>query len=225
MSDPVLIQTQTGTSAVATTTATFTAATAGNLLVLIAAADAYKTGDPSGWTAPTGGAQQTFLGHYMWFKVAAGGETSVAYTIGAATTSAWIVLEFNNVLASPYDTSNGQLAANSDVVYTTPAVIPSAGRRLAVATIADSRSAPSTTTQSTWLNGYTEVADLVTPNTTGTNQNVAAATLLLDGDGSTATSTGSSFSFGPDARTAIIAVFKASLAGTTLVYGYSVRIG
>lgn len=223
MADPSRVQTLSGESALATVTVTHSAAGAGNLLVLIAATGAYKSGDPSGYTTPTGGSQQTFLGHYLWYKVAAGGETSVAYTIGSAVPSAYIFLEYNNVTVSPYDVSNGQLAATNDNTYTTPAVTPTAGRRVAIATIAGSRIAPGSTTQSTWLNSYTEVADVFTTNGSGDSENVAAAELILTGDNSTPTSSGSTYSFGPDARTGIIAVFKGQVV--TWTQGVFARIG
>ncbi len=223
MADPTLVQVTSGTSTSATPSATFTSTGNGNLLVLIVAADAYKSGDPSGWTLPTGGAQQTFFGHYLWYKTSTGGETSAGYTLGVATNSAWIFLEYNNTALSPYDTSDGQFTSSSSNAYTTPAVTPSVGRRLAIATMAGSKAAPSAMSQSTWLNGFTEQADIVTPNVSGTIDNVSAADLLLDGNGSTAYSSGSSYVPDPEARSGIIAVFKAM--SSTWVYGSFARIG
>ena len=87
---PTVVQTKTGNSTLATTAATWnTSATAGNLLIILVASDDYNATPPTGFTESTGCGQESFLGHYLWWKVAAGGETSVNYTIGSAVISAW----------------------------------------------------------------------------------------------------------------------------------------
>lgn len=212
MADPTLTNSGTGSATTSSVVASFGfTATAGRLLVLVVISDNYKSGDPSGWTQPSGcGINATsFHGSNMWFKVAAGGETSVTYTIGSAVASLWNVVEYDNIDPTPLDVSNGQFQNSSVDSYTTPAVTPTTGRRLAVGTYGASFGAASTPTGvGTWLNSYTEVKDSVYGvNPTFWN---GIATLVLDGDGVTTTSTGATMtgSQGPQSRSGLIAVFK-----------------
>lgn len=215
MADPSLTNSATGTSALATTTASFGfTATSGRLLCLIVGADDYKTGDPTGYTLPTGGSQQTNLGHYFWYKIAAGGETSVAYTIGSASKSAWIVLEFDSI--DTIDVSNGNLDASGNSSWSTPAVTPTTGRRFAIASIGGAEPADFSGLAS-WTNSYTERADIAHSGS-GTRDIVGAATLALDGNGSSTTSSGATYtSVTADASTGIIVVFKVATAAASIL--------
>jgi hypothetical protein len=183
-------------------------------LVLVVVSDDYKTGDPSGYTLSTGASQQVYLGHYVWWKIAAGGETSVQYTIGSASTSAWLVLEFDNIeTSSSLDVSNGQSVISAGATYTTPAVTPSTGRRFAIASIGGSLNADFSGVD-TWLNSYTEQAESFHSGS-GTRDVVGVATLALDGNGSSTTSSGATYSGGVTAqsRTGILLVFKVATGG------------
>lgn len=232
MADPTLTNSATGTSAVATTTATFGfTATANRLLVLVIAADDYKSGNPTGYTAPantavggTGnvGGTSAFLGHYLWYKVAAGGETSVQYTIGSASPSCWAVLEFDNIdSASPYDnnpTATYQQASNAS--YTSPAATPSTGRRFVVATIAGSDGNRTLTGVGSWTNSYVEQADTRTVLGAGTQDEFGVATLAMDGDGSTTTSTTATYEPGASQSSAsIVVVFNVATGGGPVTSG------
>lgn len=211
--DPTVTNSANGTNNTATTNASFGfTATAGRLLVVTVGSDDYKTGDPSGYTLSTGMSQQTFLGSYVWWKIAAGGETSVSYTIGSASPSAWTVTEFDNVDATPYDISNGQLVASGATTYTTPSITPSTGRRLILAVIGGSRNPPAITDLNTWLNGYTEVNQSFN-NSGATGDITGIAMLVMDGNGSTTTSSGATYSTTPDARTAHIISFNVASGG------------
>lgn len=215
MADPSLTHSATGTSAVATTTATFGfTATANRLLVFGVGSDDYKTGNPTGYTLSTGCAQEVYLGHYVWWKIASGSETSVQYTIGSASKSAWFVLEFDNIdTSSSLDTSSGQSTTTSGGSYTTPSVTPSTGRRFAIASIGGSN-ASDLTGMSSWINSYTEVADIGHTGS-GTRDLIGAATLALDGNGSSTTQGGADFDGinDPQSRTGIILVFKVATGG------------
>lgn len=211
--DPTVTNSGNGTSGTATTNASFGfTATAGRLLLVTVGADDYKTGDPSGYTLSTGMSQQTFLGSYVWWKIASGGETSVSYTIGSASPSAWTVTEFDNVDATPYDTSAGQLTATGATTYTTPTITPSSGRRLIVAVIGGSRNPPAITDLNTWLNSYAE-ANQSYNNSGATGDITGMAWLVMDGDGATTTSSGATYSTTPDARTSHIISFKVATSG------------
>ena len=88
-----LVKSAKGSSALATTTASFASATtAGNLIVLAFASDDYNDSPGAGWTQSTGMKQQTFHGGYIWWRISTG-ETSFSYTIGSATNSSWIPAE------------------------------------------------------------------------------------------------------------------------------------
>ena len=229
MADPTRTNLATGTSAVATTTATFGfTATANRLLVLVVAADDYKTGNPSGYTAPantsiggTGniGGTSAFLGHYLWYKVAAGGETSVQYTIGSASNSCWAVLEFDSIdSASAFDVApTATYTQAGATTYTSPTATPSTGRRFVVATIAGTSSVGNglLTGVGTWTNSYTEQADIRTTPASGTGDEFGVATLAMDGTGAATTSTGATYE-GSTAQSeaSIVAVFKVASSGS-----------
>lgn len=205
----------------ATVTVSHSAATAGNLLVLIAGADDYRTtvgaGRPesSSYTLSTGCAQETFLGHYVWWKVAAGGETSVQYTIGSASTSCWEWYEFSGLTSSPFDISNGQLAGSAGNTYTTPAITPTAGDRYLLASMGGSLSAANPTGMGTWLNSFTELNDTANTLGSGTRDVIGAAALSVTANGSTAYSSGATYdATSPQTRTGIILAFKVAAAGT-----------
>ena len=129
MTDPNVSTLATGSSATATTTVSFSAQTAGKLLLLSVSSDDYKTGDPSGWTLAQSG--QDFQGHYLWWKLSNGSETSVQYTIGSATASAYAAMVADNIDPTPFDanSTNHPHGASS---ATTTAITPTAGSRYLV---------------------------------------------------------------------------------------------
>lgn len=204
----------------ATVTATWnSAATTGNLLLVGVAADDYRTagGIPSGFTESTGCLQQTFHGAYVWWKVAAGGETSTTYTIGSASPSCWWTAEVSGLLtSSPLDVSNGQLAQSSGTNYTTPTITPTSGERFLIGQIGGSASVAFTTGMGSWLNSFTEQQDVFTTLGSGTRDSAGMATLLsVTGDAVTGFSTGATWDGGltVTARTGIILAFKVATAG------------
>ena len=128
-----LVKSAKGTASTATVNPAFASATtAGNLVVLCFSGDDYNGTPDSGWTQSTGMEQQTYHGGYLWWRISTG-ETSFTYTIGSATTSAWVLLEFSGVDSSPYDVSVGQFAQSSSGSYTTGNLTPTAGDRVLVA--------------------------------------------------------------------------------------------
>jgi len=217
MPDPTRTNVATGTGSLATTTASFGfTATANRLLVLVIGADDYKTGNPSGWTLSPGCSQEVYLGHYVFWKIASGGETSVQYTIGSASKSAWLVCEFDNIdTSSPLDVSNGQNRIASASSYTTPSVTPSTGRRFALASMGFSRGSFDFTGVGTWLNSFTEQAESYV-NGGGTRDAIGLASLALDGNGSTSVSSGATCTAtggNADSQTGIILVFRVATGG------------
>lgn len=221
MPDPVSSSLAAGASATATTTVTFTAQPAGTLLVLSVAADDYITTsganrpESSSWTPVQliGGSGQ-YHGSYMWMKKSTGSETSVAYTIGSASRSAYVLSAHTNIdQTTPLDTSAQQQNNTTGSTYTTPAATPSAGRKLALAHLSGSNSGALYTGVDTWLNGYTEVAEGLTT----ANPGLALGQAVLVLDGGVSTSSGCSFQPNtgpPQARAGILAVFNVAAAGS-----------
>jgi hypothetical protein len=212
-----LVQSAEGSSATATTNPSFSGATTtGNLVVLAFASDDYNGTPGSGWTQSTGMEQQSFHGGYIWWRISAG-ETSYSYTIGSATNSAWILMEFSGCAASPYDISNGQFASSSGGTYTTPSIIPTTGNRVLVAMLGGSAATnQSAVTVTSWTNSFTLIRDIGSGGG-GTNDLVGTAYRLVTGDGSTGFSTGANYSIGEESRTGLLISFKeAAGGGTTL---------
>lgn len=203
----------------ATNTVTHSAASPGSTLILIVGADDYRTTaggsrpESSGYALVTGGSQETNLGHYMWTKVASGGETSVQYTIGSASPSCWEFYEVTGLDAvSPVDISNGQFVLGSAGSYTTPAVTPTAGERWLLASMGGAVSAAQTG-MSTWLNSFVALNDTSTTLGSGTRDIIGAAALAVTANGSTAYSSGATYGTTQQARTGIIAAFKVATVG------------
>lgn len=214
--DPTLTNSAEGTASTASVNASFGfTATAGRLLVLTVGSDDYNSGNPSGYTASTGFEQETNLGSYVWWKVAAGGETSVTYTLAGAAGSAWTVTEYDNVTATPYDTSAGQLAGTAGTSYTTPTIAPSTGRRLLLAIIGGSHATVDFTSIDTWTNSFTETRDSW-QSTGGARTATGIAMRVVDGDGATTFSSGASYTvggFNTQTRTGQIFAFKVATGG------------
>lgn len=194
---------------------------AGNTIVVIVGADDYRTagGIPTGFTESTGCKQETFLGHYLWWKVATGGETTFGYTIGSASPSCWEVFEISGLHASaPYDVSNGQFAQSSGTSYTTPTITPTAGDRYLVGSIGGSLS-NTLSGVDTWLNSFTEREDTFTTLASGTRDVIGMADRSVTADGLTGYSTGASYTGATtcQSRTGIIVAFKVAAAAAAYV--------
>jgi hypothetical protein len=222
--DPTLVQSTSGVSATASTVVTFPAtAGANHLLVLLVGGDDYRVGDPSGWQLVSpGGEQQSFLGHNFWYKFSAGGETSATYVIGSASKSTYHFLEFDNIdTTTPFDISAGTFISSFGTTMTTPAIAPTTGRRLCIASIGGSGGTVSGL--SGWTNSYVEALDSRTASPVVSE---ATAWQVLTGDGVTTTSTTATYdTSGPAARTAIIAAFRASTGASPVAVSATSALG
>jgi hypothetical protein len=218
MADPTLTNSASGTSTSASVTATFGfTATANRLLVAAIAADDYLSGGtPSGYTA--GGNYEGFHGHYVWWKIASGSETSIAYTIGSGVGSAWTVMEFGSVeTTSSLDTSNSagdNTGSSSSGAYSSASVTPSTGRRTIIASLAGSSNGTSTFTGiGTWTSSFVEAKESY-HNTGSTYDLVGNAFLSVDGNGSTGFTTSAVFTTSVDpggnlnSHSSVVLVFK-----------------
>jgi hypothetical protein len=216
-----LVQSNSGTSASATVNPSFSVAPSnGNLVVLCFASDDYNGTPNTGWTQSSEMEQQVNHGGYIWWRISTGANPPGSYTIGSATNSAWIMMEFSGVDASPYDVSEGQ-SANfpGSANYSTPSATPTSGNRLLVAMIGAGTSSGSMAgfTTSGWTNSFTKVTDSGSAGA-GTNDAVSTAYRLVTANGSTAYSTTATWSSGPQSSSGLIIAFKEAAAGggTTL---------
>jgi len=212
MTDPTVSTLATGSSATATTTVSFSAQTAGKLLLLSVSSDDYKTGDPSGWTLAQSG--QDFQGHYLWWKLSNGSETSVQYTIGSATASAYAAMVADNIDPTPFDanSTNHPHGASS---ATTTAITPTAGSRyLVVASFgAMHAGASSVTAPASLTNSFT----LQAAGTAGATVSEVAVLgyKILDGGSSVGVDTSVWQTNAPQCSYGLLAAFKVATAPTT----------
>lgn len=208
-----LVQSNQGTSATAITAPAFAgASTSGNLVVLAFASDDYNGTPDTGWTQSTGMEQQTFHGSYIWWRVSTG-QTTFQYTIGSASVSAWVLMEFSGLDVSPYDTSNGQFAQSTANSYTTPAITPTAGDRLLVGSIGTSLVGGGQGNPGTWTNSFTGITGANNGTGAGTRDSVGTAYELVTANGSTAYSTGASWGTVAQARSGLLIAFKVASGG------------
>lgn len=189
MADPIVTQIVADRSALAATTVTFAAQDVGTLLLLSVASDAYVTPSGAGRPESTGWTRlESFegnLGHYLWYKISDGTETSVQYTLSTAVASAHIINAATNIEPTTPVSDQANTAPGSFTSGGTPSVTPGSGRRLAVASLATSGSG--SRTMSGWTNGYIEVSEQDS-GTGGYRPTIGIATLALDGGVATNTS-------------------------------------
>lgn len=202
--------TSTGTG---TVTVTITAATAGNLLVGVGVVNEVAGGDkdintPTGFTAitPADINATTKLRGRMWYKVAAGGETAIAFTSASGTSdmAAYVIELSGTAASSPEDQTNEATGSTSPT--TTGSITPAAGA-VGVAFTAINNNNNLTTPQ----NSYTLETTVLSGNATAA-QAIRLGLLYNLSPGAAATGVTQSGT----ARTYIaqIASFKAA-AGTT----------
>lgn len=212
-----LVQSNAGAQStnLATVSATWSsAATAGNVIVIGVSAGATIT-TPAGWTLSPGCSQVDYNAHYIWWKIAAGGETSQSYTLGSAEKSAWWTAEISGLTASPYDVSTGTFhdggGAQTLTTEVTLSITPTTGSRYVVASIGGLTTGTTRVTLASWLNSFTEQQDSGTAGTSEVEV-CGLADQAVTGNGATTFSSGATFSRGMSGTTGIIIAFKVSAA-------------
>lgn len=215
MADPVVTLLTSGTAAATVVSPTFTAPAAGTLMFLAVCADDYRmtTGsnrpESSGWTFMEG--QQYNAGHYTWWKLANGSETTVSYALPNPVRSVYAVVAATNIDPTPFGTSSSNQDTGASVTSkATPSITPTTAIRwLVLASTGAPRYSGSGVTISGWSNSYTEIADVT--GGSGTTENVGVAYLILDGG--TATSTTATFVGVAQQASAMIGSFKVATGG------------
>lgn len=218
MADPVVSTLVSGSSSTATTTASFTAQTAGTLLLLQVQSDDYRTtsgaGRPesTGWTLATSG--QDFLGHYLWYKIASGSETSVQYTIGSGSASSYQVLAATNIDPTPLGATSS-LHTHGGANTGTTAITPASGSRwLVIASFGGMHSSASSLGPAAAVSNSYTIRSSVTGSGSPTEVGTVAYLVL---DGGTATSS-ATVSPGwtvnsPSCSYGLLAAFKVAAGG------------
>lgn len=216
MADPTPVEIAGNTSTTATTTVNFTAQTAGRVLILTVAADNYRTASGSGrpestgWTPLHG--QEGNLGHYTWYKISAGSETSVQYTLTGAARSAYSLASLDEMDASPLGATNTSatgVTSNQPTPSAVAAVTPTAGSRWCVVACVGTTGA-NTSGPYTWAGGYTKLSERY--HTAGYRPGTTIATRTLDG-GSSVTGTVAFTATGVEQVYSSVAAWKVAAAG------------
>ena len=210
-----VVQSNTGTSALTTTTPTLgSATTANNIVVLTFAADDYNGTPNTGWTQSSEMEQQTFHGGYLWWFRCAGSDAIPSYTIGSAARSAWTLVEYAGPFdATPYDVSEGQFVQSSANSYTTANMTPTTGSRLALAGLNAQHAAADLAAWQNFTNSFVSAASVLT-NGANPRLSVAQVRRVITGDGATTFATGGDHGAQvSQSRSAVIIAFKQAAGG------------
>jgi hypothetical protein len=215
-----LVQSAEGTSATATTNPAFSVApTAGNLIFLGFSSEAYNASVDAGWTESTSMGIRTGANHGLcgWWRIS-NGSNSFAYTIGGANKSAWVMAEFANVTATPYDVSASTFTNTGQANNATPSITPTTGPRLVIAALGLSNAAPGDGLMGNDPTAITNQYLLVrSAGMTGASGDVLHVSLVYNnrivGNGSTATSTQITHVANNQVRTSNIIALKTTVGG------------
>jgi len=197
-----------GTSSVSSQGVTLDAgATAGNLLLVAANSDATLT-TPSGFSLAA--SKVSTAGLYLWWKIAAGGETTFTTSPSVSDTVAIAALEYSGIASSPVDVS----ASDASVGATAGPVTAGATASTAQATelviaLTGPHSFPDTgiPASPTWTNGYTTRASTGSSHATNSiNVALFVGELVVSSVG--VQSTSSSWTNGANDWGALIVTFK-----------------
>lgn len=191
---PAFVQAATansGTSQVASQGVTLSGgATAGNLLLVAANSDATVTG-PGGFTLA--GSEVVTAGLYLWWKIAAGGETTFTVTPSVSDTVAVAALEYSGIATSPVDATAAAASSGSTVGPVTAGATGTTAQavELVIAVTGPHSFADSLPpTSPTWTNSYTNRASTASAfATNAVNVALFVAELVVSTVGTQSTST------------------------------------
>ncbi len=178
-------------------TVTLGVAATGRVVVFVAGNTTVTT--PGGWSLRDSQVNQ--MGHYLYDTLGAGA-SSWNFTKAAGQLT-WVALELRT--GSRYDVSASANDPLGAVSYATPALTPTAGQRIVLASLG-SLSALATRTVLTWTNNFVEIADLCQPTADNPMQGVADLADFI-ANGVTSYSTTAGFSDSSTGRSAIIVAY------------------
>ena len=166
-------------------TSTITLIVAGNTIVPT----------PAGWTLRESQVEE--MGQYLFTRTGGTNSWNITTNNGVGT---WYAVE----IGGAYDISASAHNTDGSHEYATPALTPTAGPRLLLASIAGA-SPIGVYTITDWTDSFTEMADLGNPTDDNPMQGVAVRTVTADGV--TAYGTTATYSQSISTRSAIIASF------------------
>jgi hypothetical protein len=186
------------------------ASSASNAVVIVIAGNTTVT-TPTNWALRQ--SQVNFMGHYLYDRAGVA-LTSIAMTSAAGQGTWWIA----EVTSGAHDISNSTNDSTVLGSYSTPALTPTTGTRILIASIASTSSASPTVarTISGWTNGFVEQADLCQQSADFPMQGVAILDSVAS-TGATAYSTTGTFSDLSTGRSAIIASYVTSAGAAPVV--------
>lgn len=206
----------TGTSLTVGSGQGWAAPTAGNLLVVVVNATFTAT-TPAGWTVGPSVVDDNAA--YLWWRVAAGTETSVTVTQGGAAIASIALFEYSGLAASPFDVQNSAATTAVSGTTTAAASITTTGTSgdLVFAVAALNRDAAGTTlpTGLTWSNSYSAALNHASSGSNGTQDVSTWYAELQQGTAGT-TSTVATWTNAWSARQALIIGFKLAAAAAQI---------
>lgn len=180
----------TTSSVTCTATATISAATAGNMIIAVCSGEnggAVPSLSITGYTSALSATSNSRMSQQIFYKVAAGGETSVACVVtgsGSNTTTGYVTaFEYSGIdTASPIDKTASTTGASEYPVSGTTATTAQADELLIAGLSMDEQSI----SFSGWTNGFTEESDQQQINPGGSGVGVASRISTATGAYSTA---------------------------------------
>jgi len=176
---------------------TLPSATAPSSIIALIVAGNTTVSTPIGWTLRQ--SQVNFMGHYLFTQSGGGSSWNITTANGSGT---WYIAEISG---GTYDTSASDNDPSGSSSYMTPALTPTVGERLLIASLGSVNGGATVCTVSDWTDSFVEVADVCNPTADYAMQGVAARTVTADGVSSY--STGVTYSMNGVYRSAIIAAF------------------
>jgi hypothetical protein len=192
--------------------------TAGNLLILVTNGPNFVSTGPAGWTAGPSIANDN--GAYLWWKVAAGTESTITVTQNGSGVGTIFCAEYaaSGLLGTPFDVQNFANTTGSAGTTTAAAAITTTGANgdlvFAVAALCRDVAGTTVPTALTWSNSYSAIFNHATAGTNGAND-VSTWYAELQQSAPGATSTVATWTTGSwNARQALIISFKLAAAPT-----------
>lgn len=186
-----------------------TGATAGNLLVAAACSDATLTA-PSGFALAEDAVDAQ--GAYIWWKTAAGGETTLTVTPGVSRPVALVVAEYSGITTtSPVDATNFAVFSGAPSTSATPGssgTLTQAVELVVVAVCPHSFAENAQPASPSWTNSYTGRAAVTSGFIATGSQNSGVFFADLVTAATTATSSTATWSPSSQDYGAILATFK-----------------
>lgn len=175
------------------------ASTAANTVAIVVAANTTIT-TPTNWSARASSVNE--MGHYL---IDRSGTSLTSVTVACPSgQGTWWIVELNGV----HDISNATNNVAPATTYTTPSIVPTAGTRTVLASLASTTSGAVVRTVSGFTNGFVKQIDVCQP-TVDYPQQAGAAVQDVTADGVAGYSTTGTYSASSD-RSGLIGAYVSS---------------